>query len=420
MALRIRTDRTLVRAGSHSVRYALATVAAPSAPPRSGRLPVQIALVLDRSGSMAGQKIVMARRAAVQAIRSLRDEDRFSLVIYDDVVEVLFPATPASAEASAQAACLLESVQPRGSTDLCAGWLRGCEQVGESLADDAVGRALLLTDGLANRGITDRSEILRHAAELRRRRVSTTTFGVGADFDDALLRRMAEAGGGNFYFIEDAAQIPDFVASETGEVLEVVARDARLVVEAGAGVEVESLNGFPAHRDDGAFQFALGSLVSRQLLDAVLRLRFRRGAVGETESVRLRLEDPDGALAGAGAELAFSYAGHSENDAQPRDRVVDRAVARLYAARAEQVAVERNRAADYEGARRVLLDCARRVREYAGQDPELLALVAQLEHKPQELGSDIGEMSRKSRFAATSYELKDKMARGSSRRGPVH
>ena len=412
----IRTDRALVRAGSASVRYALAAIAAPSAPPRSGRLPVHIALVLDRSGSMAGEKIVMARRAAVQAIRSLRDEDRFSVVVYDSEIQLLVPSTPATAEAREQAARLLKSVQPRSNTDLCGGWLRGCEQVGQQLADDAVGRALLLTDGLANQGITDRAEILRHAAALRLRRVSTTTFGVGADFDDALLRGMAEAGGGNFYFVQDAVQIPDYIASETGEVLEVVAREANLIVDAGAGVVVASLNDFPVRHADGACQVALGSLVSRQQLDAVLRLQFPAGTAGETQRLRVRLEDQDHALAGDAVELAFTYATDSENDAQPRDRVVDRAVARLYAAQAEQRAVERNRAGDYAGAREELLACAGRIREYAGQDADLLAQVAELGQKANELGSDIGEMARKFRSTSSSYALKDRMILGTSRR----
>ena len=86
-------------------------------------------------------------------------------------------------------------------------------------------RVLLLTDGLANQGVVDPGELAATAARLRTEGVTTSTFGVGADFDEELLARLATQGGGHFYFIEQARQIPDFFASELGEALEVTARD---------------------------------------------------------------------------------------------------------------------------------------------------------------------------------------------------
>ena len=95
-------------------------------------------------------------------------------------------------------------------------------------SSSGVNRTLLLTDGLANIGITDPAELERHASELRQRGVATSTFGVGADFDERLLQAMADAGGGHFYFIESAAQIRDHMTSEVGESLDVVARGVEL------------------------------------------------------------------------------------------------------------------------------------------------------------------------------------------------
>ena len=117
------------------------------------------------------------------------------------------------------------------STDLCGGWLAGCEQVARFIEGEGLGRCLLLTDGLANQGVTDRDEIVTHARELRRRGVVTSTFGVGADFDERLLQQMADAGAGHFYFIERAVQIPDLFASELGETLDVVASGVTLTIE---------------------------------------------------------------------------------------------------------------------------------------------------------------------------------------------
>src|SRR5688572_12412610 len=227
MRLSLRTDRRLLRAEARSTRYLLASITAPTAPARASRIPVNVGFVLDRSGSMDGErKFGLAREAVEQALRLLRPEDRFTLVVYDQEVDVLVPSTPATPETKQLARSRLNAVGPRGSTDLHAGWSAAAAQIGTGLRDDAVTRVLLLTDGLANHGITDPAALLKTADELRRLGIATTTFGVGADFDERLLRDMAHEGGGNFYFIESPAQIADLLSSELGEALEVVARDA--------------------------------------------------------------------------------------------------------------------------------------------------------------------------------------------------
>jgi Ca-activated chloride channel family protein len=169
---------------------------------------MSLGLVLDRSGSMAGAKLDLAREGAIRAIRALRPEDRLSLVAYDDRIELLVRSGPPTSRQRVAEHRLLQ-LEARGNTDLCGGWLRGCEQVGLGIEDGRLGRCLLLTDGLANEGVTDRLAIVGHAAELRRRGVTTSTLGVGRDFDEGLLREMAEGGGGNFYFA-GARQLSDF------------------------------------------------------------------------------------------------------------------------------------------------------------------------------------------------------------------
>ncbi len=204
--------------------------------------------------------------------------------------------------------------------------------------------------------------------------MTTSTMGIGADFDERLLRRMADAGGGNFHFIESAVQIPDFVASEVGEALEITVREAVLVVEAGPGVTVESLNDFPCRQDGETWRVALGSLYSGQELNPVVRLTFPSGAPGSSRTVTFRTEDQDHALEDRQATLTFTWAGHAENDHQERDREVDRRVAALYAARAERDALERNRAGDFEGAAAILKRCAERIERYEGGDEVLRGL----------------------------------------------
>ena len=258
--LSVLADRRLVRASARSTRYARVTFVAPESPRRAERVPVNVALVLDRSGSMSGQKLALARKAAQQAIAQLRPEDRFAVVVYDTEVELLVASTRATSDAKRHATDLLSRVDARASTDLCGGWMRGCEQVAMHATPGFVNRTLLLTDGLANHGITARDEIASHAAALFERGVQTSTFGVGADFDERLLQQMADAGGGNFYFIADARQIPDMLASELGEALEVTVRGATLEARLAPGMRAEPLNRFRVRLTDDA---ALGARDAR-------------------------------------------------------------------------------------------------------------------------------------------------------------
>jgi Ca-activated chloride channel family protein len=205
--------------------------------------------------------------------------------------------------------------------------------------------------------------------------VPTSTFGVGADFDERLLREIAQEGGGNFYFIESPVQIADLLTSELGEALEVVARDAELHLAVPTGVVAQPLNRlrFAGGRGD-ALRISLGDLVSAQELRLIVKLRFPAGAVGESVAVGVQLADRDGVVSGPVEACEWRFADHGDNEAQPRDAVVDREVAALYAARARAEATEANRAGDFDRARRVLEQTADRIRGYAYGDPALEAV----------------------------------------------
>ncbi len=272
-----------------------------------------------------------------------------------------------AARTSGRAGCAAASRSPAIS------WSRG------------INRCLLLTDGLANVGITDSDELARHAGELRARGVSTSTFGVGNDFDERLLQSLADAGGGHFYYIADAPQIADAITSEVGETLEVVARDVVLDVTARDDIRIEPISPYPASGHGNRTTIALGDLASEQAVEVVLRLSFPYGDLGRETGAIVAVTDRDGTFAAGGlgetepVRLTWSYADHDANDRQSRDRDVDRAVARLFAARARQDAVQRNRGGDFVHARAALTATAQRIRSYAGDDEVMRSLVDALE-----------------------------------------
>jgi len=380
--LHVQADRSLIRSTARSRRYLRVEIVAPRHP---SRVPVNLGLVLDRSGSMSGEKLDLAREGAIRAIQSLRAEDRLSVIVYDEHVNVLIRSGAADDATKRVAEQRVRRIDPGGNTDLCGGWLRGCEQVGLGLEARRLGRCLLLTDGLANQGITDHPTIVRHASELRKRGVTTSTLGVGRDFDETLLRQMAEAGGGNFYFAERAEQLSDFIAGETGEALKVVAREAALVVDLPAGASLASPNQFPMRAEHSRAVFGLGSLVADQVLSLVLCVAFPPGKEGTRALVQCWLWDAGGALQASVAQESFSYASDEANDSQPSDPELDREVASAYAAQARQRAAELGREGAAEEGRAVLRGAAARIREYAGNDPELLALASALEQEATRL-----------------------------------
>jgi Ca-activated chloride channel family protein len=417
MTLSIRTDRQLIRAGARSNRYVLVSFTAPSAPRREERRAVNVAFVLDRSGSMSGEnKFYLARQAVEKALSMLRPEDRFSLVVYDDRIDVLARSTNATSRAIRNALDALSAIDPRGSTDLFSGWMNGCEQVAEFVQEENVSRVLLLTDGLANHGITNRAELVRHASELRHRNVSTSTFGVGADFDERLLRDMAHEGGGNFYFLENARQIPDLMTSELGEALEVVMPRAVVEIEIPRGGDAEVLNRFRSSIGDNMLRVELGDLVSAQEVEVLVRLNFTRGEDGSRVSVRAHL------MSGASAptrsnEIEWTYAGHADNNRQPRDREVDRRVAEIYAARARADATEANRHGDFAAARRVIERTAARIRDYAGDDPALNACWRKLHSERSRYDEVVmSAMETKRAYYEADMGMKGRVADGKARR----
>lgn len=413
----IRIDRHLIRAAGGSIRHALVSIVAPQAPPKAGREPLHLSLVLDRSGSMGGQKIVLAREAVRLALQALRPADRFSLVVYDEAITTVVESTKATAEARRNAMVKLARIDARGSTDLHGGWRAGCDQLAAHLGAGQVGRCLLLTDGQANVGIADPAELAALAGAARKdRRIATSTFGVGEDFDERLLRGMADASGGRFYYIERPAQIPDLLTSELGELLEVVARNVCLWLRLPEGVEVAPLNALDSAAVGRDIQIRLGDLVSGQQLDVVVALKFPKGHAGDTVAVEFGLAELEGALVAPRRAIGWSYGAARSVTGQPREVIVDRAVARLYAARARAEALELNRAGKYKEARAILEKTARRIDAYAGGDGELEAIAAELRGEGADYAQVMSAKDQKLRYFASYSLSKDRMPDGKARR----
>ena len=418
-AVEVRQDRRLIRPHSHSKRFVRVRLEAPRSTNERARRPVNLAIVVDRSGSMSGDKLRVAKAAVEEAIGRLQPEDRFSVVVYDDVVDVVCASTTASTEARRGAIERLRGVEARGSTNLGEGWLRGCEQVAAHLASEGVNRCLLLTDGLANVGITEPDELTRHARELKARGVSTSTFGVGNDFDEKLLSELADAGGGHFYYIADAPQIRDAITSEVGETLETVARDVELDITARDDIRIDAISPYRLTTNGNRTTVAIGDLVSEQVVDVVLRMSFPFGTLGQETGVIVAVTDRDGVFGGGASgrdpvRVSWTYADDLANDAQQRDRHVDRTVAQLFAARARQEAIRLNRMGEFDAARNVLAATRARIEAYAGSDPEIGKVLGTMVQEQVVYAAPMAEASRKQAYFSTTNAMRSRDVQGRS------
>jgi Ca-activated chloride channel family protein len=246
--------------------------------------------------------------------------------------------------------------------------------------------------------------------------VKTSTIGVGADFDERLLQSLADHGDGHVYFVQSAIQIPDYLTSELGEALETVARDVSIGVRA-EGVEVDTLNRFPITREgQDTSVLRPGDLVSRQDVSLVFRLVFPQAREGSTMRAIFSVQDAGSVLQFADTDVVWTYRDHAANDAQPRNVVVDRAVAQLYAAKAQAEALELNRAGRFDRAERLLQAVRRRVAQYAGSDPELQGVVASLAERQDKYSVKLGAVDMKAEHFANASLSRNRDPQGKARR----
>ncbi len=417
MDLHLDTDRSLIRAAGQSLRHLHCRLHAPRAAAERARAPLDLALVLDRSGSMGGEKWPRACAAARRMVERLDHRDRIALVVYDDKVDTLVPLGPVHGGTRDQVASALQSIGPRGMTDLGGGWLTGCGLVGDATDDARLHRCFLLTDGQANQGITDPAELAEHARKLRRLGVVTSTFGIGDDYNEALLGTLADAAGGAFHDIASADRIGEVLDRELGDALDVVHGDVRVWLHGPRGVRIDALGPWTQEFDGRSLCVGLGDLVSDQELDLLVALRFPAGEIGTTCPIELRVTDGHGLELTTGT-IHWTWADRDSRHAEPRRRAVDRLVASYYADAARRDAALDNRNGNLEHARHRLDAVARRIRGYAGEDAQLLELCATLVAESTRDHLDtLSPREAKAMYAAASHRTRGRDGSGERRRG---
>lgn len=411
LELRAGFDRLRVNARGDSRRYLVAEVEAPSCVPERTRArerePIHMALVIDRSGSMGGGRLEAAKEAALGVIDRLSATDRLSLVAFDDVIEVVVDGASMAEEGATAARQAIWNLLPRGTTDLFGAWLAGAECIARSV--DGQSRVIVLSDGKANRGVTDPGEIGRHAAELYRRSIVTSTVGIGDAYEPRQLLALSEHGGGNLHDAMRPEEIIDMVAGELGESLNAYADRVDLELRTPHGVRVDCWSGYPLERTGDRWTFSLGSLPAGRKRTAIFALDLPAGETGSKLQFELvaRWQRPGASAMQVGEIVDLSLEWVRPRDLVAQWRDVDRSmqVADVWQARIVRTATGRNLDGDFDGAQRFVEEQRRDFQRYVEGLPGAEDLARDLIRLRRRSGSGIGaRLSKELMWQASSSQ----------------
>lgn len=273
---------------------------------RSDRMPLNLAIVLDRSGSMSGAKLEQAKQAATMLVDQLDSEDVLSLVVYESEVDVLLHAARLG-DRRREIKNRISNIQTGGSTALYAGVDCGGRELEEFLSRERINRVILLSDGIANVGPSSNRDIANLGQRLAERGGSVTTIGLGNDYNETLMTALAEASDANYYYVADVETLPEVFENELGELKSIVARDIEIEIHCPRGVRPQRFLGRPEKlktQQGGAQRCSvvLSTLSSQQTREVYLECAIDEasfGGISEIAEVIVRYNDASGSEKGS-------------------------------------------------------------------------------------------------------------------------
>jgi Ca-activated chloride channel homolog len=387
-------------------------------PPR--RAPINVALVLDRSGSMSGEPLDAAKRAATRFAELLGPNDRVSVAVFDDQVQTVFGPAPGGDPAVAPA---IAQIFAGGNTNLSGGWLKGREHV-QAAITDGTNRVVVFTDGHANVGITKVPEIVALARGAATQRVTTSCIGFGPSFNEALMRDMSQAGGGNYWYVEATDQMTDMFSEEIEGLVALAAQNVEVEVHLthprAAGVTF--LQRLPTERtSEGGWRVRLGDLYATSPKAVGLLFHVEDlPELGQTQVAEVRLV-ADVVLADGIEHRVTTLPVVANLDGTDHvEPTVERTLIRFEVARAREVAIEHADRGDLEQAAQTLANASVKLDPYIS-DPLIAEEVEDLRAESERLRvQEYSALDRKYHEARSYAALEGKEAylRKLSRRRP--
>lgn len=413
---RVELDRGVLPAGQAQKAVLKISLEGVAPAVKRDRPPVNLAIVLDKSGSMQGEKIARAREAAIEAVRRLDANDIVSLVVYDSGVRTLSPARAVGKAGDIED--LIRGIEANGNTALFGGIGEAASELRKNLEPRYVHRAILLSDGLANVGPSSPEELGRLGAALIKEGISVTTVGVGTDYNEDLMARLARSSDGNTYFVRESADLVRIFLEELGDVLTVVAKKVRIEIDFDGGAKPIAVLGREGRITHGKAEVTLGQLYGGQEKFALIEVEIPAGEAGAARGVataRVTFEDALSGKQGAvGAAATAKFSADETEVASAVNRPVRKAYEmNLNAAVQEEVIDLADQGKHKEAARR-LAESAANLRQ-AGEkfgDPELGEKAQEMEQQARELESaGMSSVSRKAMRADSLQTINQQRAK---------
>ena len=345
--------------GSVYLRLSLKSLAAGK---RERATRINAAIVIDRSGSMGGDRIAAAKEGARVALERLSSDDAIALVAYNHDVDVLSPAAPLRGTRD-HLARVIDRLTASGTTALYDGVKEGGRQVEELISDDNVNRVILLSDGLANVGPSSPYELAELGRKLASKGISVSTIGLGLEYNEDLMQRLAAASDGNHAFVERPSDLAEIFDREFGDALSVSARDITITIECKLGFKPIRILGRDGSIEGNRVTLKLNQLQSENERYVVVELQAPEGrSEGAAEIADVRVDyvdlDKDASPAHVEARPAVHFSKSPKEVEDGLNKAVMSQVAAQIATEKSEKAVELRDKGDIAGARKALEDNA--------------------------------------------------------------
>ncbi|MGD9324731.1 MAG: VWA domain-containing protein, partial [Desulfobacterales bacterium] len=234
---------------------------------------VDMVIVLDRSGSMKGRKIADARRAVLALLSSLSDQDRFALITYSDGVHIASGLANVTAANRAGMVSAVNTIRAGGGTNLGAGLQAGIDILSASRHHLNAAKVILISDGLANKGLTDVRALSEIAAVAVENEFAVSTVGLGIDFNEHLMTAIADRGTGSYYYLENPAAFAEVFQKEFYNTQTADVTGVKIQIPMISGITLADAAGYPIIIQNDHLVFYPGNLGFGQTRKLFLTLK---------------------------------------------------------------------------------------------------------------------------------------------------
>ncbi|MCC7074583.1 MAG: VWA domain-containing protein [Deltaproteobacteria bacterium] len=241
--------------------------------------PLTAILVVDRSGSMAGDKIDGARMAAERFVNGLREGDQLGVITFGTDVTTELPLTAIDGSSRARALRVVQNIEEGGGTNIDGGMAAARRMLESAELTGRVARVVLVSDGRPTEGDRREATLAGHAASLREHGITTSTLGLGLDYNEDLMERMAVDGGGRYHYLRHVNQLAQILDNELQQGAAVIASSTRLFFPSGGVVEVLDAPGARINRGGSQVSIDVGDLAAGEERHVLVKLH--AGAIAD-------------------------------------------------------------------------------------------------------------------------------------------